>query len=674
MDKYIGKLLDGRYEIQELIGSGGMANVYKARCRLLNRYVAIKILKDEFAKDEEFRRRFHNESQAVAMLAHHNIVSIYDVSKTDDLEYIVMELVDGVTLKEYLKQQGGSLSWQDTLFFAAQICAALNHAHSRGIVHQDIKPHNILVLKNGEVKVTDFGIAKMTAVQDTRVVQEAIGSVHYMAPEQAKGGRIDARTDLYSLGVVMYEMLTGRLPFEGDNPLSIVMQHLNALPLLPSELKEGVPKAMDDIVMKAMSPDPDRRYPSAEALYRDLVALKNDPNMVLGYSLADTGRTGEAEKAVTDQTMRFYAGDTTGKAAAAETGPDGQQETDPSATGKGKKRKKGKKGEDDAMRVPMRVMALVLAVFFIGAFFLVRSLLSSSATETIEVPNFVGQLLTDVEADETYDRYVFQQTDAPVFDDTVEPGTILEQTPEAGERVERTSEPIVITVTLSTDEQTEGIEVPNVTGMSYQLALVELEKEGIDSDSVTVTYENSDEVDSGLVIRTTPEPGQMLMPDEELTLVVSEGEEIELQKVPYLVGMTQSQAQRELESVGLRLGSVTPVESDETPGTVLTQSIPRNVEVRVGSSVDIEVAKAREEEPEPEPPEDTEGSATLNVALPQTVEQAHVVVQIGGTVVHDATYDTAQGSVNISLTGTKGSTLVTVTVEGNTYEQVVEFQ
>ena len=250
-DKYIGRLLGGRYELIDVVGVGGMAVVYRARDTVLGRYVAIKILKEEFAKDPDIRKRFAIESRAVAKLSHHNIVSVYDVGNEDGTDYIVMELIEGVTLKEYL-QQKGRLSWQESIFFAEQISSALVHAHSRGIIHQDIKPQNVIILRDGTAKLTDFGIASFATTQETRVVQEAIGSVHYISPEQAKGSKIDYRTDIYSLGVVMYEMLTGRLPFEGETALQIVMQHINAVPPMPSELVPDIPKGLDAIVMHAM--------------------------------------------------------------------------------------------------------------------------------------------------------------------------------------------------------------------------------------------------------------------------------------------------------------------------------------------------------------------------------------------------------------------------------------
>ena len=277
MDKYIGKMLDNRYEILEVIGRGGMAVVYKAKCHRLNRFVAVKILKEELAQDEEFRQRFRDESQAVAMLSHPNIVSVYDVSRSGDVEYIVMELIDGITLKDYLERQS-PLGWKETTFFALQIAKALEHAHSRGIIHRDIKPQNIMVLRDGTVKVADFGIARQAASTNTYNLREAIGSVHYVSPEQARGSHIDNRSDLYSLGVVMYEMLTGRLPFVGDTPLEVALQHINSVPLPPSDYVPNIPKTLEHIVMKAMAPVPADRYNNATELIQDIERFRNDPH------------------------------------------------------------------------------------------------------------------------------------------------------------------------------------------------------------------------------------------------------------------------------------------------------------------------------------------------------------------------------------------------------------
>ena len=277
MDRYIGQLLDNRYEILEIIGAGGMAVVYKARCHRLNRLVAIKILKDENMEDEDFRRHFHDESRAVAMLSHPNIVSVYDVSSNEEKDYIVMELIDGITLKQYLEQKG-RLNWKQTLHFAMNIAKALEHAHSRGLVHLDIKPHNVMVLKNGAVKVADFGIARLME-SDNTMTKEAIGSVHYISPEQAKGSRVDNRSDLYSLGVVMFEMITGRTPFDGESPVAVAIQHINGGAPLPSTIAPSIPKGLEQIIMKAMAHDLPDRYINATAMLQDLEEFRNNPNV-----------------------------------------------------------------------------------------------------------------------------------------------------------------------------------------------------------------------------------------------------------------------------------------------------------------------------------------------------------------------------------------------------------
>ena len=282
MDQYIGRLLDNRYEILEIIGTGGMAVVYKARCHRLNRLVAIKILKDEFARDEEFVRRFHAEGEAVAMLSHPNIVQVYDVSSTDSANFIVMELVNGISLRQYMERKG-VLNWKETLHFAMQIAKGLDHAHSRGIVHRDIKPHNVMVLKNGSAKVTDFGIARLMSQSNT-LTKEALGSVHYISPEQAKGGRVDNRSDLYSLGVVMYEMMTGRAPYDGDSPVAVAIQHINGGATMPSVLNPNIPGGLEQIIMKAMANDPGARYASASAMLYDMDEFRKLPSMLFDYN------------------------------------------------------------------------------------------------------------------------------------------------------------------------------------------------------------------------------------------------------------------------------------------------------------------------------------------------------------------------------------------------------
>ena len=298
MERYIGKMLDNRYEILEVIGTGGMAVVFKAKCHRLNRLVAIKMLKKDLSEDAEFRRRFHDESQAVAMLSHPNIMAIYDVSRGGDMDYIVMELIDGITLKQYMERRG-RLNWPEALHFITQIMKGLSHAHSRGIIHRDIKPQNIMILRDGTVKVTDFGIACLS--NGANASNEAIGSVHYISPEQAKGDYTDNRSDIYSAGVVLYEMLTSRLPFDGDNPVSIAIQHFNAVPLSPREINPDIPEALEQICMKAMACDRNKRYSTADEMLADLEAFRKDPTLSFDYSVEDL----QKERGVDDEPTQY---------------------------------------------------------------------------------------------------------------------------------------------------------------------------------------------------------------------------------------------------------------------------------------------------------------------------------------------------------------------------------
>lgn len=282
MDQNIGKILNDRYELLDVLGVGGMAVVYKAKCHRLNRLVAVKVLKPELAADADIRARFHGESKAVGMMSHPNIVNVYDVNQDGDIDYFVMELVDGITLKQYIHRRGGVLNWREALHFSVQILEGLDHAHSRGIIHRDVKPQNIMVLRDGSVKVADFGIATIADAQKT-MTQEALGSVHYISPEQAKGSAVDERSDLYSTGVVLYEMLTGRLPYEGDSPVAVAIQHINSIPLSPRELNPDIPVGMEQITMKAMAQDRDLRYPNARAMLADLETFRRKPNTVFDY-------------------------------------------------------------------------------------------------------------------------------------------------------------------------------------------------------------------------------------------------------------------------------------------------------------------------------------------------------------------------------------------------------
>jgi len=366
MENYIGRLLDNRYEILEAIGTGGMAVVYRARCHRLNRLVAIKILKDDLSQDAEFRRRFHAESQAVAMLSHPNIVNVYDVSHSDNVDYIVMELIDGISLKQYMEQKG-VLNWREVLHFATQIAKALEHAHSRGIIHRDIKPHNIMILKDGSVKVADFGIARVSSAQST-LTREALGSVHYISPEQAKGSKIDYRSDLYSLGVVMYEMLTGRPPYDGETPVSVAIQHINAQAVKPRSINPQIPVGLEQITLHAMQADLEERYENAAEMLRDLDEFRKNPNVNLSVAVPVSNPV--EHKPVGVQT-------------AAERAVRGKTEPQRRSAASGKRKK------SNSVALIAGIICIGLAIggigFFLHSFFLADLF---ADTEEVSVPNF----------------------------------------------------------------------------------------------------------------------------------------------------------------------------------------------------------------------------------------------------------------------------------------------
>ena len=414
MENYIGRLLDSRYEILEVIGTGGMAVVYKALDHRLNRLVAVKILKDELSRNQEFRRRFHAESQAVAMLSHPNIVSVYDVSRTGDADYIVMELIEGISLKQYLEKKL-NLNWRETLHFSMQIAKALEHAHSRGIVHRDIKPHNIMILKDGSIKVADFGIARVGSAQNT-LTREALGSVHYISPEQAKGARVDNRSDLYSLGVVMYEMLTGRTPYDGETPVSVAIQHINGGARRPSELMPGIPLGLEQIVMRAMNADPDARYTSATEMLRDMEEFRKNPAITFDFSAASAVRQPVQRAGMTRSEAERYAAQRAAK------NPDGR--TPEERRAERARREKELAAEKRRRNLTIGIIAAAVA-FVILLVVLIVTLAGGSdnpndqeSTSDIEngeiaVEKFVGMRLEDINPDDYPDPVSYTHLTLP---------------------------------------------------------------------------------------------------------------------------------------------------------------------------------------------------------------------------------------------------------------------
>ena len=546
--KYIGRLLDDRYEIQQQIGEGGMAIVYKAFCHRLSRFVAIKIMRDEMARDEEFRRRFLSESYAIAMLSHPNIVSVYDVSRSDDVEYIVMELVDGITMRQYMEKRG-KIKWKETLHFAKQIAKALSHAHERGIVHRDIKPQNLMLLRDGTVKVADFGIAALeNEMQDSN---QAIGSIHYIAPEQARGENPDARSDIYSLGIVMYEMLTGQKPYTGETINEIAIKHMSSDYVPIEELTEDVPAELISIVNKAMSYEMDDRFQSAAELLEAL-------NSMLQAHIQRTGY------------IQFENPDVVPVRSVSELPKDKYS------------LRRRRSSRVAFMSGVFGGLVLVVALFvFLWDFWLDEVF---SPAERLSLPNFIGsnyeQLANNVELDSMYDFKVTY-----IIDTNSESGRILDQNPDPGRSMMITPEGIKVDLTVST-----GIiltPVPNVVEMDYREALLELNKAGFE---VEIENATSDYVSKDFVISTSPAVSEKISAGSTVYLVVSSGPEISDVTMPNLIGLTEEAAISKLQNAGLSFGSSEHVSSEYDAGTVIGQNIAAFTEVEEHTKINLRVS------------------------------------------------------------------------------------
>lgn len=565
MDKYLGTCLDDRYEIVEVIGAGGMAVVYKAIDQRLNRFVAVKILRDELARDEEFRARFQIEAQAVAMLSHPNIVSVYDVSHTAGVEYIVMELIEGVTLMQYM-QKKGALSWKEAAHFSTQIAKALEHAHSKGIVHRDIKPQNIMILRDGTIKVADFGIAALESAQEQRSDQ-TVGSVHYIAPEQARGETPDTRSDIYSLGVVMYEMLTGQMPYDGETAEQIALKHIAGVALPPRQLNAEIPEELERITLKAMNADIRERYQSASELLTDLEEFRKQ-QAALGR---DSGEEYEDYEGVIPDVRPIG---TTGEMSQAKYA---------------RRRKRSRKVS--IMSGAVGVLVFMIAVFVFLWNYWLRDIFS--VAERIELPNFVGQNYESIVNDSSYrDLYNFTVTYS--IDPEVSEGVIISQDPEAGRSLMIVPEGIDVTLTVSTGVRQTT--VPDVLNDPYSEATVTLQNAGF---KVETQYAASDTVTEGYVISTDPAPGEQLAQGSTIFVTISSGPVERTVSMPNLVGRTESEAKSILNSNNLAYADTTYIESDQEEGTVIRQSIDAYEEVPEHTRIYLWVSTGPAETPEP---------------------------------------------------------------------------
>ena len=549
-DKYIGTLLEDRYQIIEKIGEGGMAVVYKAMCNRLNRLVAVKIMRDEFAADEDFKRRFSSESQAVAMLSHPNIVTVYDVSHSEKIEYIVMELIDGITMKQYLERKG-AVGWRETLHFSKQIAKALVHAHSKGIIHRDIKPQNIMLLRDGTIKVADFGIAALEN-EATEMSGQAIGSIHYIAPEQARGEYPNARCDIYSLGVVMYEMLTGKLPYTGESLTEIALKHIEAKPVPPHDIVDDFPLEFENIIFKAMNPDINERYQNAAEL---LEALE--------YFTESQSETDRNEN------------------------PDEEPQIVPVRSVSEMSRRKFLLRRKRASRVSFfsgAFLILACAVFLFTALwnFWLKDIFPE--TVLIEIPKFVDSNIADISNNTDYSG-VFNFYVSYVPSSAADAGKVVSQNPAAGRSV--SSQPGGIDINLTVYAGAEFMEVPDLTLKFYRDAADELIRLGF---NVEVENELSDSVEKDYIIGTSPVAGDKISSGSTVYLTVSNGNMTAVVPVPQLVGLTEEAAVAKINSANLTFGGSVITENGSDKGIVVAQSVEAYTEVEEHTKIVISVS------------------------------------------------------------------------------------
>jgi serine/threonine protein kinase len=527
-----GLILGNRYKLLERIGGGGMAIVYKAKCMLLNRFVAVKILRSEFTDDEEFVKRFRVEAQAAASLNHPNIVSIYDVGKQDDIQYIVMELIEGITLKEYIAQRG-PLPWKEAVSIAIQICSAIEHAHKNFIVHRDIKPHNIMITKEGIAKVTDFGIARAVSSATITMVGSTIGSVHYFSPEQARGGFIDEKSDLYSLGVTIYEMVTGKVPFDGESPVAIALKHIQEKPPKPIDIKSSIPKGVNDLVVKAMKKDQNLRYQTATEMLADLQMILEEPDAKISEN--------EAIEEIPTKKMQAVGG----RLDAVENTSDGEEEfmEEDDDTGNRKKR--------DWLSICLGIASglVIMALIVYLGIKLAIPMITTDDTASFVVEDYTNREFEEVK--EFLDRYdIIAADNERVYNENIRKGIIISQDIAVGNTLKPGS-----TINFTVSDGPHMVEIPDITGQEQRIAEVEISNAGLVPE---IVKEYSETVGKGLVIRTEPEAFEMVTPESAVRIFVSAGPKMDKVIVPDLIGMTRVEAENAILKNNLTIGNILP--------------------------------------------------------------------------------------------------------------------
>lgn len=628
MDKYIGKRLDGRYEIHELLGVGGMAYVYKAYDNIEKRWVAIKILKEELAGNSDFLRRFRNESKAIAVLSHPNIVKVYDVSFGDRIQYIVMEYIDGITLKQYIEQQG-EIKWREALYFTVQILRALQHAHEKGIIHRDIKPQNIMLLEDGTIKVTDFGIARFSQAETQTMTDKAIGSVHYIAPEQARGGYINDKADIYSVGVMLYEMLTGQLPFVADNAVSVAIMQMQAEPTPPSRINPSIPKGLEEITMHAMEKNPAQRFPSAADMLEDVERFRRNPEIVFRYG---------------EQVDRAYAG------TSADIYGNVQQNAAPQKYNDNYEYEeeyvRSKNGARASNIIKGIVAAVIVVALVVGGIFGWRYLqnLTASTNKTsdeIVLPNFVGKIYaSDIEGNSEYADLTFEITYGNV--PSKQPGEVLRQTPAAGMTVKKGK-----TVLLTVNGEAEQVVVEDVKGYKQQDAYDALKALNLSPKIQAVA---DDDTAVGYVVKTDPAAGSTVSTGTTVTIYVSSGPSTESAVIPNIVGYQYSAAKEELEAAGFVVTAEYDDESDKDENTVLSVSPNEGEKAKKGSVVTVTVSSGK----------GAQNDVYYDIPLPGGVsDDLTMKIYVDGTLIETRTVNPSTSPYsNMTFTGKDRANLV----------------
>lgn len=601
----VGRVIGNRYEIIEKIGEGGMATVYKAKCNILKRYVAVKVLRDEFTTDEEFIKRFNTEAQAAASLTHPNIVSIYDVGHEENIYYIVMELVQGKTLKEIINEDG-ALPWKWALNVSIQVASALEMAHKNNIVHRDIKPHNIIITEDGIAKVTDFGIAKAVSNSTITAFGTTIGSVHYFSPEHARGGYTDAKSDLYSLGVVMYEMLTGRVPFDADTPVSIALKHMQEKPIEPIKLNPTIPYAVNKIIMKAMEKDPNERYQSATEMLKDLsMALKNPE----GDFVEQKDFTNQYTQRIPTLGEQEYIKN--------DKIEDDEEQEEP----------KNKMSKKKKIIITIAIILGIILIPIIG-FFGTKALMDAGVPKDVDLPNLVGKTLEEANKEIEGTDITLEQTEE--FNADVEAGKIISQDPPYvdGYTVKENS-----TIKIVISKGTEKAVVENVKGKTYEEAVQILEKANLKVERVDQT---SQTVEAGIVIDQEPNGDEEVNAGDTVKLYVSSGTGIKQVEVENVVGKTEEEATSILTKAGLKVNVGYKEDSSKATDTVLSQDPVAGEKIDEGSTVTIVVNTYRKPQTatiyvnvKSLVPASLQGSESTNTTDGETAKEVQVQLTIG---------------------------------------------